>query len=416
MSKSKNHITCFEHEVLKAKNDSPFNLSKLEEMQLFYGSKGVPYFSLVNNGIKFCEYVGVLQVGNTVIEVLPKADKSQSEETWKEMLISMLRAVGLFDIHVPSSSSLKLKPNSVLDLYFELFIDEVEYLINKGLIKKYRKVEGNSYSLKGSLQFSKNIHHNLVHNERFYVRYTTLDYEHKLHFIIYKTIVLLFAINTNNALQSRLGALLLFFPLMKDIIVSERIFETITYDRKTLPYKHAIEIARLLLLRYHPDVTKGHNNVLALMFDMNLLWEKFVYTSIRKNNREDLSIKAQPSKYFWKPDTGKRTRLEPDIVITDNKTGKNYLIDTKWKNLNGNNPSPGDLRQMFAYHEYFSAEKTSLVYPGDSMCCSKGIYLDKSDGTVPDGKECSVMTIQVCCDVSGWQQEIYKEILDWIRS
>ena len=132
MSLIRHHITVFEHERIKLDqiiNGCRFDESKLQALQKYYGDKGVPYFSLSHNGIQFNEHVGVIQVGNLLIEVLPKTDKlehSKSEEKkWRDMLIGMMRAVGSFDIRVTSSSHLKIKPNTVLDLYIEMFIDEV---------------------------------------------------------------------------------------------------------------------------------------------------------------------------------------------------------------------------------------------------------------------------------------------------
>ncbi|WP_348825710.1 5-methylcytosine restriction system specificity protein McrC [Flavobacterium aestuarii] len=82
---------------------------------------------------------------------------------------------------------------------------------------------------------------------------------------------------------SRIRVLLLHFHEMPDIKVSNTTFEKLIYNRKNQHYEKAIEIAELLLLKYHLDVSKGRNLVLTLMFDMNMLWEQFIYVSLKKN-------------------------------------------------------------------------------------------------------------------------------------
>lgn len=417
MKKERSHSVVFEHECLRIdKGEKRLTPSQLKAFQQFYGDKGVPYYSLIHNGIKFNEYVGVIQVGKTVIEVLPKADKSLSDKEaefkWRNILIDMLHAVGVFDIHAPSSSQLKLKTNSILNLYFELYIKELEYLLHQGLVKKYRKTEGNTTSLKGSIQFSKHITHNLVHQERFYVKYSTYDRNHTLHSILYKALKLLDFMNTNTQLSSRIGSLLLDFPECTDIKVTEHLFSRLNFDRKTEPYRNAIEIARLILLNYHPDVSNGTNNVLALMFDMNLLWEQFVYQSLRKYKGSGTSIAAQNTKSFWKPDSGKRSKMRPDIVI--NKDTDNCIVlDTKWKNLSAYNPSVEDLRQMFVYMKYFKAKKVALVYPGLVSDTRIGKYYqhETSDKEKLADEECNVLLVAVNSDIKLWQLELTEQIL-----
>ena len=418
MNNSRKHITVFEHQTLRVNqiiDGVKFDEHRLKALQTYFGEKGVPYFSLIHNGVRFNEFVGVIQVGDTVIEILPKADKIFNDVTekkqWRDILIDMLFAVGIVDIHTPSSSSLKLKSNSILDLYFQLFLNEVEYLLHSGLVKQYRKKEGNVTALKGNIIFSKNIQQNLIHQERFYVRHTSYDVEHKLHFILYKTLKLLKQINTNVSLQSKIGSVLLHFPEMPDIKVSAATFETIVYSRKNRSYKKAVDIAKLLLLQYHPDVSKGRNNVLALMFDMNKLWEQFVYVSLRKYKLNSTTISPQSAKYFWKPEYGSHSKIRPDIVINKDRSDC-VVLDTKWKNLNGYNPSPDDLRQMYVYHEYYSAKKVALVYPGQISSMRSGTYLDSDTGEVID-KECSIISIEVESKIKLWQKNINVVFSNW---
>lgn len=408
MPKPLKHITVFEHEALFTyKGNCKLTEDQLVALQNYYKEDDFPYYSLVHKGIRFCEYVGVIQVGGTVIEILPKADKQYKEE-WRSMLIGMLKAVGLFDIHAPTSANLKTRPNALLDLYFEMFIQQTEELLYKGLIKTYRKTEANTTALKGNILFGKHIQQNLTHQERFYVKHTVYDKEHPLNSVLYKTIKLLQHINTNVALQSRINALLLNFPELAPINVDAAFFEKIEYNRKTEPYKKAIEIARLILLNYHPDVSKGNNNVLALMFDMNALWEHFVYVSLKRHNPNNFEIKAQAKKYFWKRESGQAKRMIPDIVVKKSN-GAYVVLDTKWKNIGDLNPSDADLRQMYTYSKFHNNAQTGLIYPGNEQLPVLGNFYDENNNQVSN-KICAILKVPVVPNIKSWQESLAKSI------
>jgi len=402
-----NHITVFEHEKLF------FNLKNEQEKQLhdaleIYHGNQTPFFKLIRNGVQFNEHVGIIQIGKTTIEVLPKADKA-GKEKWRDLLIGMIKTVWGFDVKSTGSSSLKLKSNSILELYFELFVSEVEYLLHRGLIKRYRKNEGNQTSLKGALQFSKHIAHNLVHKERFYVSYTQYSQEHTIHEILFKTIKLLAHINSNSLLKGRIGSLTLDFPGMKEIKVNESTFDKMVFDRKNQHYKTALEIAKLLLLNYHPDISKGRNDVLALMFDMNSLWEQFILVTLKRKLKTHL-VSAQVTKSFWKPISGYSSKMRPDIILKCKQSQESFVLDTKWKNLNGYNPSPEDLRQMYVYHRFYQAKKVALVYPSDQHFIQKGNYFSSKKHLEMSDKECSIMQIATSTDIKNWQKEIVNYI------
>ena len=416
----KNHIVVFEHEKLRISEE--FDKEKLSALQKYYGSTGVPYYSLIHNGVKFCSYVGVIQVGNLIIEVLPKADKNVETDSvkWRNILIDMVRTVHKFDVQATSQSHLKIRPNTILDLYIEIFIREIEYLIRNGLIKQYRKETGNVSALKGNLHFSRHIQENLIHQERFFVRHSTYDVHHLLHEILYQAITLIKNINTNISLISRINALLLDFPEMSYKKITEASFKRIVFNRKNEAYRKSFEIAKFLLLQFHPDISMGNNHVLALMFDMNSLWEKFIYISLKKHLKTDeaaIRVQAQNSINFWEHEKGSITKVRPDILVSISKN-KQYIIDTKWKNLNGNNPTVEDLRQMYVYHEYFNAEKVALLYPNDVFPTAevvKGKYSKKKHDVVENLMECSIMPISVKKDVREWQKSIGSTVYEWVE-
>jgi len=417
------YIQLFEHQTLKigdvfqGRQGSffEFDAQMLSAFEQFHGEKCL-YFSLIRNGIKFNQYVGTIQIGQISIEILPKIEKNTTEfekNKWQARLIDMLRVSNIFSFDAPSNSMLALKSNSILDLYFALFVQEVEALLHFGLVKKYRQITNNTTALKGSLQFSQHIQQNIVHQERFFVRHTVYDTEHTLHFILYKTIRFLYQMNTHADLQSKIGALLLNFPAMPDIAITESTFEKLVFNQKTASYQKAIEIAKLLLLNYHPDLNQGRDHVLALMFDMNMLWERFVYASLRKYALPTLHLTAQNQFFFWQPKNGSRVSMKPDILIEAN--GKKAILDTKWKNLQGYNPSPEDLRQMYVYQAFYEAEKVALVYPStEDVLPQTGHYFETNGKTISK-KECSLIFIALQeSNIQDWQKSIADKIVLWL--
>lgn len=411
MAKHINKLTVFEHQpVRQGSGAAQLSAAELQALQLHHGEKGVPYFSLIHRGVKFNQYVGVLQVGKRLIEVLPKADKDDGEDLWRNRLIDMLRATSTLQVENTSSSQLKIKPNSVLDLYFELLIAEMEQLLHHGLVKQYRQTTGNRTALKGSLQFAQHLNHNLVHRERFYVRHTTYDRRHLLHQILYEALLLLQRLNTHPQLHHRIGRLLLDWTEQDRLRVYPTLFERLSFNRKTAPYRSAIQIAKMLLLNYHPDVSRGQEDVLALMFDMNQLWERFVYASLRRYTPEGITVHAQNTKPFWIPDQGQKRTMRPDILLKS--AGQTIVLDTKWKRPNGYGPSPDDLRQLYVYLQYYGAQKAALVYPGGNKTVN-GRFAPLPGVGLESWGAGSLLFLPVGNEVWNWQQEISAVVFKW---
>lgn len=405
-------ITVFEHQILRV-GDQGLTLEHLLALQRFHSDANFPYYTLVHNGVKFAEYVGILQVGRLTIEVLPKVDRGTDAQHWRRVLVDMIRASGVMRIAAPTSAALELRPNAILMLYLEQYITELEYLVHRGLVKKYRPTRGNINSVKGRIVFSTHLQRNYIHQERVFAEYTRFTPEHLLNQILAKALRLVQRLDVESALQGRVQSLMLTFDDMPDVPVHEQTFRSVTLHRNTQHYQTALDIARMLLLRYHPDVTRGSNDVLALMFDMNVLWERFIVASLRKHLGGDASVQAQQTKPFWSPEYGNRTSIRPDIVVM--REHQTFVLDTKWKNLDSVGHSISDLHQMYVYHEYYNARKVALLYPSQSSQVARGSYISPSHAT-PVEKECSLIPIPVTTNDSAmrWQQEIAANVRAWM--
>jgi len=357
MSK-KNFIQVFEYSKLKYDESSDFKEHHFDAMVMFNEKNRNKYFTIIHKGILFNSYVGVIQIGGLTIEILPKADKSDNPDkgAWQKVLLNMLKVCKHIKVDNVSETNLNKKHNSLLDVYYEMYLNEIDGLIKRGLIKKYRRVQSNQLALKGKLLFAQNIHSNVVHKERFYCEHQIYDKEHLLHQILFRGLKVLNSL-VNNHLRDKLNRILFEFNDFKEVSLNATHFDKLVLNRKSQSYKRAIDIAKMLILNYSPNLNSGKDNMLTLLFDMNKLWEEYIYRILQKHKPKGYSILSQNSRAFWEHKT-----IRPDIVIEDDKKEK-FVIDTKWKVVDSNNPSDDDLKQMFTYNLLWSAEKCILLYP-----------------------------------------------------
>lgn len=392
-------IRVFEHQLLQIDENVGFLRRHWQSLGWYNEKHGGGFFSLTPNGVKFNQNVGVIQVDNITIEILPKigriAEKGQ-EDKWQKVLIDMLRECRWMQVFAQEKAALRFKPNSILEAYIELFVRECEDLVRQGLIKKYRSVDSNCAALKGKLLFSKQIQYNIVHQEKFYTRHQVFDRENIFNQILIKALKIIPVISHSSFLKDRVYSLILAFPELEDIQVNINTIEKLVFNRQSSRYKEAIEIAAMLLLNYRPDISTGRNHVLAILFDMNDLWEEYVYLQLYKHKPKNWNIRLQNSKRFWQLNNSNSVKtIRPDIVITNTENQKSVILDTKWKLPDNNIPADSDLKQMFVYNEYWNGLTAILLYPNPTFIevplYAQGEF--KQDNTVRHG--CSVMKTTV---------------------
>ena len=349
-------ITVYEYDRLTTSNEL-FDSVKLNALLKLNDLHGGKYLDGISNGVRFKHFVGVIQVDGLTIEILPKADKDEGDPVWKNVLLKMLKRTGRLKASTVGTAHVDRQNLNLLEIYFEIFLNELIVLQRRGLIKQYRKESKNISALKGKLEFSGHIRQNLIHKERFYTTHQVYDKDHVLHQVLFVALEIVKNFTNGTRLSDLCSRVMFDFPEVQKIVVNEQLLSSIKLSRKSNSYSYSIELARLIILNYSPDISKGKNKMLSLLFDMNKLWEEFVLVELRNvEERYGISIEGQDEKRFWGSNY-----LKPDIVIQ--KDGLKYVLDTKWKRP-GDSPSVSDLRQMYTYCRFWNAEKATLVYPG----------------------------------------------------
>lgn len=357
----------FEYDRLKLGQDVgnvTFESGDLEALQRIHADHDV-YFDLIHHGVRFKNYVGVLHLSRLTIEILPKADNhpdasEEGKDGWRNLLIDMLRISGLSKVGSVSKAHQRLRNNTLLELYLRHFLDECDEVLRRGMVKTYRRQRGNVGALKGQLVFASHLRRNLVRRDRFFTEHQVYDHGHLANHVLHAALEVVDQIAVNAELRSTARRLLLRFPEMpKTPSIQASTFDRLGGGRKLDHYRDALGLAKLILLNFSPDLRRGEDDVLAILFDMNVLWERFIYRILQRGLGESgFKVSYQNAKKFW------NTRLvKPDLVL-ETPQGEEVVIDTKWKLIRDGRPSDADLKQMFVYNLYWKTDRSILLYPG----------------------------------------------------
>jgi 5-methylcytosine-specific restriction enzyme subunit McrC len=361
--------TVFEHEFLQV-DKSDFTEADFARLVKHNEQHGNRFFSVGHQRIKFNQFVGVIQVGGLTIEVLPKVGKvaEEDQKRWRWVLVDMLDRAGCLKLHSQTDAHLRVRHASLFEIYLESFLCKVRELVHQGLTRKYRCDDGNLPVLKGRLVFSQHVNRNLVHRERFYTAHQRYDRNNVFNRILKEALAIVGRTVAGTHLASMANELLLSFEDVTPAKAHVETFQRLRYDRNTERYKGAMTLAELIILNYAPDVQSGRRDVIAILFDMNDLFERYVFAELHRAQRQfaesGLRVDRQRSQVFW-GDAGMRKTIRPDITAEFRAEGlaRRLILDTKWKMPPDGRPSDADLKQMYVYNLQFGACESYLVYP-----------------------------------------------------
>lgn len=313
-------------------------------------------------------YVGVIQTKDgTTIEILPKIKNATTEKS-KDILIKMLKTLKNSPFKNLSVANLKSSKIPLFEIFISMFLEELTVLVRNGIKSDYISKEENLKFLKGKLKISEQIKYNTIHKERFFVQYEEFISNRVENRLIKTTLKFLYNKSKLNKNQQRIREFLFVFD---EIEISHNIktdFSKIKLNRQMKDYEQVLLWCKTFLFENSFSPYKGNDIAFALLFDMNLLFESFVYSYLKKSsNFQDIKSQDRTHHLAYENGIG-RFRLKPDIVINGGK----IIADTKWKILSEDKAYNGvlqdDMYQLYAYGtKYDNCEKIYLIYPFDEL-------------------------------------------------
>ncbi len=329
-------------------------------------------------------YVGVICLSNgDQIEILPKTHKltSSLDEDVKPLaadrknLIKMLAATRHLPSKTATTASLDIAQMPLLDVFIQLFLNEVNKLVKRGIARSYETQEENLNYLKGKLQVSQQVKYNLVARHRHYMAFDELSANRPENRLIRSA--LQWAVKRVTGGTEHLCQELLFhfssIPLSRAI---SHDMESWHGGRLLQHYEPIRPWLDMIFKEHSPTSVDGSKEMLSLLFPMERVFEDYVGQKLKVQFPEmDISTQVrQQSLVTHKPlkkFEQQMFQLRPDLYIKHQ--GRVIIADTKWKLIDENMPgqkykiSEGDFYQMLAYNQTYQKDEKDaeiwLIYP-----------------------------------------------------
>ena len=350
------------------------------------------FFKISKDSIIVQNFVGTIPLDDIQIEILPKIPLVENNiEEEKIRFLEILQSIDYFKEKLFNKSKIAIKDTSILEIFIQFFIEEVEKIVKKGLIYRYENKKENLNMFKGKLDINNHIKYNFSHKEKFYVKFDEFSVNSLENIFIKMTIQKLKKISFNSKNKENLDRIGHYFEKVSILENSIENLEYITFDRTNGYYKNAIQWAKIFLNNQSSSIFSTNNGeITSILFPMENIFENYIINKLRNLIQEkyynQFIIKTQDNScsIFSNIDFNNTKiendilRVKPDIVIKNKETKEIFILDTKWKVLNKSDDkfkiSTEDIYQMFTYVKTYNdrsknyiCKKAYLIYPATNM-------------------------------------------------
>lgn len=316
--------------------------------------------------IKPQNYVGVINIDNKVqIEILPKIDIGDDNEL-RKLFLKMLSSLKEFKGKSFKNAQLNDSKLPIYEVFIQMYLNEVQELLKKGLKSDYLTIEGNLTFFKGKFLINQHLKHNIIRKDRFYMAYDEFHINRPENRLIKTTLLKLNKISSNGKNQLLAKRLLAEFEMVNQSTNIDKDFSLVKKDRNAQAYQSLMTWSQVFLKNKSFSTFKGTENVNALLFPMEKIFEAYVAKQLKIKFPEWNVETQKDDKYLF--DNPKTFGLKPDIYMS--KGGSAIVLDTKWKKLIENSKnskkygiSESDMHQMYAYAYKYDVENVILIYP-----------------------------------------------------
>lgn len=358
---SKKIVTIEEYKHKEIDNFEHSKDWKYLERKCFRYKDKLPYDIFFNKKQKVCirntSYSGIIQLQNSRLHFSTKV------KTNLFYMLSFLKSEDelLFDPEI----SIEIKDGvNFFDVIGKIFYNELDSIIEQGLLKSYVEKHRNLNYLKGKLYLKYHIKNHTNSSPKFSCIYDDLTFNNLENQIVLKALSLLIPlIRFNQKLKSDL---IRYEYILKDVVdlvnISPEDCNRICFNRLNDYYSSIINLSKLILEeKFIRSIHKGESRGFNFIVNMNKVYEDFITEMVKEvinNDFPEYHVASQAS--FSSLVKEGKILTKPDLVLK--KDTKNYplIIDAKYKRDDKN----ADYFQVIAYSLAIPESKAAcLIYP-----------------------------------------------------
>ncbi len=382
-------LTILEHQKIYIANKTDVSKKTIsyqdaKYLKLLEQKQGKSLFDWGYNHLNPKQWVGVISTPTVTIEILPKTVEDEKEDVVRKYFLTMLRIAHNVPVRKDIIARLSYGRNGFLEILISIFLNELNKQMKRGLTKSYVKQTKNVTALKGSVDFTRQLSVNGLNETKFYCTYSTLTKDNKLNQVIKTTLQTLYSLSKSSKNKQQLKSMLHQFNDVSDISFRKNVIQEIHFDRNNSRFKEVIQFCEMFMIGSLLELKAGKTGLTFMLFDMNVIFEKFIANLLKKAYRGAVSYQTKTHLLENRISGSKKVLLRPDVRIKPH-----VVIDTKWKLIKGTFASEKDIYQMIAYSVAIRDVQTLLLlYP-------KSVKNDKMIGEYTIQNERRPITIKI---------------------
>lgn len=360
-------IAIKEYSEIKENELDSCNLDKLQAYLKCQNLDSV--LKVTRHGIKANSWVGVIKYKNLHLEILPKLisadvnnDNKISEDERSiilKNLIFMLSYTKKLDIKTNDNAKLAAEKNPFIEILIREFATSLFESLKRLTPKRYVREEENLNYLKGKIKFSENIRYNCTNQAKFYCEYDEFSENNLLNQLFLFVSTCLYNISNSSYNKKTLKFIINYYSDISFVRFDKFKVRKIKLTRNQELFKKPFKLAKMFVEQTSVDLSKNKFENITLVWDMNKLFEEFVYEILKRQT--SLSVSAQKGKRLLKNVDSKIRNTYVDILITK---PQKIVVDTKYKELQSIKDFDNkDAFQVITYCLLHNTNKAVLIYP-----------------------------------------------------